>query len=85
MLLAASALPCYTFFMAALNLQEMSRAEKLRTMHLLWEDLAIQSESIDSPDWHQTALQQTTDAVNSGQVRELDWETAKRDLQSRLR
>jgi hypothetical protein len=71
--------------MAPLNLQEMPQAEKLRTMHLLWEDLANHSDSIESPDWHQSALQQTAEDLKFGRIQELDWESAKREMQSLLR
>jgi len=52
-----------------LNLQEMSREEKLKTMELLWEDLSRDEKLVDSPAWHEEALKETGARYRAGQER----------------
>ncbi len=65
-----------------MNLQEMSREDKLRAMEALWVDLSRQEQDFDSPDWHRGALLETEARVREGSERILDWEDAKRELRS---
>jgi len=37
-------------------IKKLSREEKLRVMEAIWEDLACEGESIESPAWHRVAL-----------------------------
>ena len=68
-----------------LDLQKMSREEKLRTMHRLWEDLARDDEAVESPAWHRDALKETEERVRSGVEGIRDWEQAKGALRKRER
>ncbi len=43
----------------ALQIAQMSREEKLRTMEALWADLSASDTDIESPPWHQRALKET--------------------------
>ncbi|MGE4181446.1 MAG: addiction module protein [Limisphaerales bacterium] len=36
-----------------LDLLQMSRDEKIRAMHELWEDLARDDQAVQSPAWHE--------------------------------
>jgi len=63
-----------------LDLQQMSREQKLQAMHLLWEDLAQDADSIESPSWHGDALRETEERVRTGTERSRDWEEAKQEL-----
>ena len=67
------------------NLQEMSREEKLRAMHALWEDLAQEEDAVESPAWHGEALKETAERVEAGVERTWDWEEAKAELRKRAR
>ena len=71
------------FLMMNLDLQNMSRQEKLKVMHSLWEDLARDDAAIDSPEWHRTELKETEDRVRAGVERSIDWEQAKEELRRR--
>jgi hypothetical protein len=66
-----------------LDLQQMSREQKLQTMHLLWEDLAQDADSIESPSWHSDVLRETEERVRAGTERSHDWEAAKQELRKR--
>ncbi len=66
--------------MVALALKEMSRAEKLRIMEAIWNDLASDESSFESPEWHSDALQSAEQSVKSGKAKFSDWELAKQRI-----
>jgi hypothetical protein len=66
-----------------LDLLQMSRDEKLRAMHELWEDLARDDEALPSPGWHEQALRETADRVRDGQEGVREWADAKDELRRR--
>jgi hypothetical protein len=67
----------------SIDLQQMSREEKLRVMHALWEDLARDEGAMESPAWHGDALRETEERVRSGAEQAHDWEAAKAELRRR--
>ena len=67
-----------------LDLLQMSRAEKLKTMLELWEDLARDDAAVDSPGWHEAALHETADRVREGKETAHDLEAAKQELRRRV-
>jgi hypothetical protein len=69
----------------SLNLQEMSRQDKLKVMHMLWEDLAQDEEHVESPAWHADALRETEASVRAGTEDIRSWEDAKEELRRRAR
>ena len=66
-----------------LDLQQMSREEKVRAMHELWEELAQDSDKIESPAWHGEALHETEAKFRAGSESLRDWEEAKAELRRR--
>lgn len=64
----------------AVQIQSLSRHEKLQTMELLWEELSQDSASLELPPWHEAALRETEGRVQSGDERILDWREAKEEL-----
>lgn len=67
-----------------IQIEKMSREEKLQTMEAIWADLAKADAEVESPAWHQDALKETEARVAAGQERIADWETAKRELRKRF-
>lgn len=67
-----------------LPLKEMTFQEKLAAMELLWEDLARSPESVESPDWHKDILDERRERVTEGKAHFVDWETAKKDVRSKI-
>ncbi len=67
-----------------IDIKQLSREEKLRIMEAIWEDLSSEDESIDSPTWHQDALQETENRLKAGQEKTLDWKEAKSELRKRF-
>jgi len=67
-----------------IEIKNLSREEKLRVMEAIWEDLSREDEAVESPDWHQKALQETEHRLNSGQEEIVDWQSAKKELRKRF-
>ncbi|MFZ2632792.1 MAG: addiction module protein [Desulfosalsimonadaceae bacterium] len=66
----------------AINIKHLSREEKLRVMEAIWEDLSNGEEPVESPDWHKDALLETQQRLDSGQEKIVDWQDAKKTIQS---
>ncbi len=66
-----------------LAIKQMSREEKLRVMEAIWEDLSSDEQSIQSPAWHKSLLEETEERVQSGNEKVFDWQEAKKELRNR--
>ncbi|MEI9962564.1 MAG: addiction module protein [Limisphaerales bacterium] len=69
---------------AALPLDKMTVAEKLRAMEMLWADLSRNEAQIRSPAWHGDVLRDREAKIKSGEEKFMDWETAKKQLRDKL-
>ncbi|MEI7748857.1 MAG: addiction module protein [Chlorobiaceae bacterium] len=67
-----------------IEIAHLSRAEKLRVMEAIWDDLTNEAESLESPDWHNHALQETEHRLTAGQEQIVDWQEAKTVLRKRF-
>ena len=67
-----------------IGIKQLSREEKLRVMEAIWEDLSSEDQSIQSPAWHESILQETKQRVQSGQEQIFDWKEAKKELRKRF-
>ena len=85
---AKAALHCWAvgfiFIVMGLDLEQMSREEKLKAMHQLWEDLARDEVAMESPAWHADALREVGERMHQGVERVHDWEDAKKELRKRM-
>ncbi len=62
----------------------LSREKKLKVMEAIWEDLSNEEDQIESPEWHEKALQETELRLRSGKEKIVDWQEAKKDLRKRF-
>jgi hypothetical protein len=69
---------------SAIQIEQMTRDEKLQAMEAIWADLSKVEHDVESPDWHKEVLLQTEARVAAGQEKITDWETAKRELRKRF-
>jgi hypothetical protein len=67
-----------------LQIEKMSRTEKLQAMEAIWADLSKSETDLESPAWHNDVLKETEARVAAGRERIADWETAKRELRKRF-
>jgi hypothetical protein len=65
------------------QMKNLSKSEKFRLMEALWSDLSLVEEELESPGWHEAALQETAVRVGKGEERQYDWDEAKRLLRTR--
>jgi hypothetical protein len=70
--------------LTTLQIEQMSRAEKLQVMEALWADLSETEAEVESPAWHADVLRETEARVAAGEERITDWDTAKRELRKRF-
>jgi hypothetical protein len=68
-----------------LPLEKMTVAEKIRMMETLWSDLTRDEEQFESPQWHGEVLRERATRVKQGKESFMDWETAKRQLRTRIK
>lgn len=69
---------------ATLQIEKMSRSEKLQAMEAIWASLSSPDNEVDSPDWHADVLRQTQERMERGEEDVLDWNTAKNQLRARF-
>ena len=67
-----------------LQLEKLTRIEKLRAMEELWEDLRRQEE-FESPEWHGEVLRAREEALKAGTDKFVPWEEAKSILRERAK
>jgi len=67
-----------------LQVEQMSRTEKLQVMEAIWAALSVPDTEVESPAWHANALRETEERVARGEEHIVDWETAKRKLRNRF-
>ncbi len=67
-----------------IQIDQMTREEKLQTMEAIWFDLSKDDAGVESPAWHEEVLQDTATRMASGQEQVSDWSTAKRELRKRF-
>ena len=65
-----------------LQLEKMTREEKLHMMEMLWIDLSRHEEEIISPNWHKDVLELREKEIKSNQEKFKDWESAKKELRN---
>jgi hypothetical protein len=67
-----------------LPLKEMTVAEKIRAMEMLWADLskAVPDEVV--PHWHATVLAEREARLAAGLEKKIPWEQAKAELRRRI-
>ncbi len=61
-------------------LDKMSAEEKIKTMEILWDDLCKNADSIPSPEWHKSVLEQREKEIQSGREGYVEWNRARKDI-----
>lgn len=68
-----------------LEMDKLTRTDKLRAMEELWEDLTRFGDDYSSPEWHGDVLRKREEAVRDGTDEFIPWEEAKRILRDRTK
>ena len=69
---------------STLPLQNMSVAEKLQAMEMLWDDLCNRADAVTSPVWHANVLSERETSQARGEEQFEDWDAAKRNIKSKV-
>jgi hypothetical protein len=68
----------------SLPLNEMTTADKLALMELLWDDLCRTPEDVPSPAWHGEVLAARERMLQEGRTRFRDFSEVREDLEKHL-
>jgi hypothetical protein len=74
-----------SYMSTVLDIGKLTRAEKLRAMEELWEDLTRSGDEYPSPEWHGAVLREREDALKTGKDAFVPWADAKRMLRERTK
>jgi hypothetical protein len=66
------------------DIENLTKEEKLRLMHAIWENLVKDENQIESPEWHEDVLRDTEKRLRSEKERVIDWRDAKEELKKRF-
>ncbi len=66
-----------------LQIDQMTVAEKLRTMEELWDDLRTRAENVPVFQWQKDLLEERERLIGTGEAQFDDWETAKKRIAER--
>ena len=67
------------------EIEQMSIAERLQAMELLWRSLSANPKNVSSPDWHQEVLRQRLVKVDSGKGKFLTLAQLEKRLNDRAK
>jgi hypothetical protein len=68
-----------------LPLAEMTNAEKLELIQVIWDDLDKAAlDELPSPDWQREMLEDIDRKLDSGEMKLRDWDNVKKELLSEI-
>ena len=67
--------------MSIAEIEKMSTSERLKTMEALWDALCREPSEPESPEWHREVLDERRKSIESGEVKFVSIEEARRRLQ----
>lgn len=77
---------CYDSHMTSVcdQIPNLSTAEKLIAMEVLWSSLHVAFEEAEPLDWHRELLQHRMNLIESGEAIYEDWNQVKSELRERM-
>ena len=67
-----------------LPLSQLTLAQKLDIMELIWEDLSSDEQNFKSPDWHEDVLKNREKAFKEGKISISEWSEAKKRIKRKV-
>ncbi|MFC1835663.1 addiction module protein [Thermodesulfobacteriota bacterium] len=67
-----------------LPLSELTLAQKLHLMEIIWDDLIRHEQTFESPSWHEEVLKDREDALAAGNATVSEWEEAKERIRKNV-
>jgi putative addiction module component (TIGR02574 family) len=69
----------------ALDLDKLTRDEKLQLIDAIWDSLENDPDTNPLPEWQRRELDRRLDELDRGEVAGIPWEQALKEIQSRLK
>ena len=63
----------------------MPLPEKLALFETLWEEISLDPQHIEIPQWHKDILDERLQASERGEVEVIDWDIAKKQIHDMTR
>ena len=60
------------------TVRKLSKEDKLELVHLLWDDIANEPDSLDIPNWHKKILDERLEKIQSGEATFRPWSEIKK-------
>ena len=67
-----------------LKIDQLTTAEKIQVMEMIWEDLCKNEKDFSPPEWHKQILDEREQLVEEGKEKTIDWEQAKKEIRDSL-
>ena len=67
-----------------LPLSEMTLAQRLDLIEVLWDDITRDERSLESPGWHADILRDRQKALDAGKAKVRDWQEAKKRIRKNV-
>lgn len=67
------------------EIRKLPMKEKLALLEAVWEEISPYPDELEVPQWHKDILNERREASEQGQVRILDWEDAKKEIEAAIR
>ncbi len=67
-----------------LLLKKMTLSDKIRILEDLWADLSKNDSGYEPPEWHGEILKERMKKIQSGELKFIDWEPAKKEINDRV-
>lgn len=67
------------------EIRKLPMKEKLALLEAVWAEISPESDELEVPQWHKDLLDERRDALERGEIRVIDWEDAKKEIEASIR
>lgn len=75
----------YSRMIAQAEIRKLPFQEKLALLEAVWSELSAEDDRIEVPQWHKDILNERREALERGEIRVLDWDVAKKEIEASIR
>ena len=67
------------------EIRKLPMQEKLALLEAVWAEISPEADELEIPQWHKDLLDERRDAYERGEIRVIDWEDAKKEIEASIR
>jgi len=67
------------------EIRKLPMKEKLALLEAVWAEISPEPDELEIPQWHKDLLDERRDAYERGEIRVIDWEDAKKEIEASIR